>query len=111
MSLAPRLNKRVTIQVHAAGQDAAGQPLPSGWVNFLADGDGKVWAGIRDISGREFAAAGATQNQVVSTITIRHREGIVAKMRVVHGNHIYNIEAVLGQDGRTLSLMCSKGVV
>lgn len=111
MSLALRLDKRVTIQVHAAGQDAAGQPLPSGWVNFLADGDGKVWAGIRDISGREFAAAGATQNQVVSTITIRHREGVAEKIRVLHGNLIYNIEAVLGQDGRTLALMCSKGIV
>ena len=109
MSLALRLDKRVTIQVHATGQDPAGQPLPSGWVNLMPDGDGKVWAGIRDISGREFAAAGATQNQVVSTITIRNREGIAAKMRVLHGSLIYNIEAVLGQDGRTLALMCSRG--
>lgn len=109
MSLALRLDKRVTIQVHAAGQDPAGQPLPSGWVNLMPDGDGKVWACIRDISGREFAAAGATQNQVVSTITIRHREDIAAKMRVLHGSLIYNIEAVLGQDGRALALMCSRG--
>lgn len=111
MNLALRLDKRVLIQVHAAGQDAAGQPLPTGWVNLMADGDGKVWAGIRDISGREFAAAGATQNQVVSTITIRYRTGIEAKMRVLHGGLAYNIEAVLGQDGRTLALMCSKGTL
>lgn len=111
MSLALRLNKRVLIQVHAAGQDAAGQPLPAGWGNLLNDGDGKVWAGISDISGREFAAAGATQNKVVSTITIRYRAGIEAKMRILHGGLIYNIEAVLGQDGRTLALMCSKGTL
>ncbi|MDN2699266.1 phage head closure protein [Janthinobacterium sp. SUN073] len=111
MSLALRLDKRVTIQVQAAGQDAAGQPLPAGWVNLMLDGDGKVWAGIRDINGREFAAAGATQNQVVSTITIRYRAGIEAKMRILHGSLVYNIEAVLGQDGRTLALMCSKGTL
>lgn len=109
MNLALRLDKRVLIQVHGAGRDAAGQPLPAAWVNLLADGDGKVWAGIRDISGREFAAAGATQNQVLSTITIRYRAGIEAKMRILHGSLVYNIEAVLGQDGRTLALMCSKG--
>ena len=111
MSLALRLDKRVTIQVQAAGQDAAGQPLPAGWVNLTLDGDGKVWAGIRDINGREFAAAGATQNQVVSTITIRYRAGIEAKMRILHGSLVYNIEAVLGPDGRTLALMCSKGTL
>lgn len=111
MSLGARLNKRVTLQVLTAGQDEAGQPLPADWTNVIASGDGKLWAEVRDVSGREFAAAGATQNQVVSTITIRHREGIAAKMRVLHGNLIYNIEAVLGQDGRTLALMCSKGIV
>lgn len=109
MSLAARLNKRILLQVMGPAQDAAGQPIAADWTNVVADGDGKLWAEIRDLSGREFVAAGATQNQVVSTITIRHREGVAAKMRVLHGSHIYNIEAVLGQDGRTLALMCSRG--
>lgn len=109
MSIALQLNKRVTIQVLGTGQDAAGQPLPSSWRNLLSAGDGKVWAGIRDVSGREFVAAGATQNQVVSTITVRYMPGILSKMRVLHGSDIYNIEAVLGQDNRRLSLMCSRG--
>lgn len=110
MSMSLQLDKRITIQAQGPGQDATGQPLPSSWRNLFGAGDGKVWAGIRDVSGREFAAAGATQNQVVSTISIRYQPGILPKMRVLHGNAIYNIEAVLGQDGRQLKLMCSREV-
>jgi len=107
VSLANNLNKRVLIQT-PAGQDEAGQP-GTGWVNVVPDGDGKLWAGITDISGREFISAGATQNQVTTKILIRYRAGIDASMRALHGADVYNIEAVLGQDGRTLLLMCSRG--
>ncbi|MDC8756258.1 phage head closure protein [Janthinobacterium fluminis] len=110
MSLGARLNKRVLLQVRSVAQDEAGEPLPAAWVNVVADGDGKLWAEVRDVSGREFVAAGATQNTVLTTITIRHRGGIAAAMRVLHGADIYNIEAVLGRDGRQLLLMCSRGI-
>ncbi len=109
MSLGARLNKRITLQVIGQAQDAAGQPIAADWTNFIADGDGKVWAEIRDVSGREFVAAGATQNQVMTTITIRYRAGVLDKMRALHGADVYRIEAVLGQDQRTLALMCSRG--
>lgn len=109
MSLGARLNKRITLQVLAGGRDEAGQPLPADWTNVIASGDGKLWAEVRDVSGREFVAAGATQNQVLTTITIRYRSGVAAKMRVLHGTDVYSIEAVLGQDQRTLALMCSRG--
>lgn len=107
MSLANSLNKRVLIQA-PAGQDEAGQP-GIGWVNVRTTGDNKVDAGITDISGREFVSAGATQNQVTTKILIRYRAGIKANMRVLYRSDVYNIEAVLGQDGRTLLLMCSRG--
>lgn len=109
MSIGARLNKRITLQVLAGGRDEAGQPLPADWTNVIASVDGKLWAEVRDVSGREFVAAGATQNQVMTTITIRYRAGVAAKMRVLHGMDVYNIEAVLGQDQRTLALMCSRG--
>ena len=97
------LDKRVTIQSHGAAQDENGEVV-AGWTDVAT-----VWAGIADIKGREFIAAGATQNAVHTKITIRYRTGIVAAMRVVCGADIYNIEAVLGQDKRTLLLMCSRG--
>lgn len=109
MSLAARLNKRVLLQVQSEEQDEAGQPIEA-WANVIADDDGKVWAEVRDVTGREYVAAGATQNQVLTTIIIRRRDGVLPKMRALHGADIYNIEAVLRPDSRTLALMCSRRV-
>lgn len=108
MSLPARLNKRVQLQAQGPVRDAAGEPVDA-WADVVTDGDGKIWAEVRDVSGREFVAAGATQNEVQTTITIRYRAGVQQKMRVLHGADVYGIEAVLGQDQRTLQLMCSKG--
>ncbi len=109
MSLATTLDKRVTLQAPPSGRDDTGAALP-GWTNVITDGDGKLWAGIADLTGREFIAAGAEQAAVQTKITIRYRTGVTAAMRVLHGADVYRIEAVLGQAGRTLLLMCSRGV-
>ena len=99
---AGRLNKRVTIQSPATGQDATGEPT-TGWTDVAT-----VWASIVDVSGREYVAAGGLQNSAQTKIMIRYRSGIVPSMRVVHGSDTFNIEAVLGQDRRSLLLMCSR---
>ena len=99
---AGRLNKRITIQSPATGQDATGEPT-TGWTDVAT-----VWASIVDVSGREYVAAGGMQNSAQTKITIRYRAGIVPSMRVVHGSDAYNVEAVLGQDRRGLLLMCSR---
>lgn len=105
---AGRLNQRVLIQAPPTGQDENGEPLTT-WIDFVTDTpDHKVWASITDISGREFVAAEAGQNKVQTKIGIRYRAGILPSMRVVHGTDTYNIEAVLGQDKRSLLLMCSR---
>lgn len=101
---AGKLNKRITIQQAGTTQDANGEIIEA-WSTFAA-----VWAGIQDITGREYLAAAATQNATTSKITIRHLDGVLPAMRVMHGADIFNIEAVLGQDGRQLLLMCSRGV-
>jgi SPP1 family predicted phage head-tail adaptor len=108
MSLSARLNKRVTIQKAGAGQDALGQPV-KGWTNLVTAGDGKVWAEVKDVNGRQYVAAQAGQNAVQTQITIRSREGVLPTMRVLYGSNIYDIEAVLEADSRTLALMCVKG--
>jgi SPP1 family predicted phage head-tail adaptor len=71
-----------------------------------------VWASVEDLTGREYQAAQATQNPVQTRIRIRYRAGIVASMRALYGNVIYNIEAVLDRDGGRveLQLMCTKGL-
>jgi SPP1 family predicted phage head-tail adaptor len=103
---AGKLNCRVTIQSLQAGQDAIGQPVTT-WTDVAT-----VWASVEDLTGREYQAAQATQNPVQTRIRIRYRAGIVASMRALYGNVIYNIEAVLDRDGGRveLQLMCTKGL-
>lgn len=102
-----RLDQRITIQAAAAGQDAFGAPSTT-WTVVAT-----VWAGLKDLTGREYLAATAVQNVVQTKITIRYPGNAVTVlpgMRVVHGADIYNIEAVLGQDKVMRVLMCSRGV-
>jgi len=108
VSLATRLNKRITIQRRGPGRDAAGQPIPADWANVDTAGDGKCWAEIKDINGKEFVSATAEQSEVTTRITIRHRPDLSSALRVLHGIDVYNVLAVLGQDGRTLQLMCTR---
>lgn len=103
-SVSQTLDKRVLLQRPATGKDGYGQPL-TGW-----DDVGTVWASIKDVTGRQYVAAGATQNSVQTAITIRHQAGITPGMRAVHGDNVYDIEAVLGQDGRMLQMMVKRGV-
>ena len=103
MSFASRMNTQVVLQALTAGQSPSGAPLTT-WVNVAT-----VFASVDDVSGREFLAAGGTQNAITTKIMIRDRAGVVATMRAKHGADIYSIEAVLRQDNHTLLLMASKG--
>jgi SPP1 family predicted phage head-tail adaptor len=103
------LDKRVTLQRRVEVKDASGA-LVDNWVNVITAGDGKIWAKVTDMSGRQYAAAHATQNAVLTRIRIRARQGVVEKMRVLHGVDVYDIEAVLRPDNRWLDLMCTRGI-
>lgn len=96
-------DKRIRIDAPSNAQDSTSGNVSTGYTHFAT-----VWAGIEDVSGREYVAAGATQNSVNTRITVDYMPGIVANMRVVNGADFYNIEAVLGQDHRTLTLMCRR---
>lgn len=101
---AGRLDRRITIQARATGQDEYGEPL-TGWADVAT-----VWARIDDLTGKQYLAAQAAQNAVQTRITIRYRPGMLPTMRVLHGADVFDIEAVLGQDRVELALMCKKGV-
>jgi SPP1 family predicted phage head-tail adaptor len=108
MSLSSKMDKRITLQAPPIGRNTLNEPAGE-WANVVTDGDGMIWAAVNDLTGREYVAAGGTQNSVTTKIEIRYREGITDKMRVLHGADVYTIEAVLGQDKRELLLMCSRG--
>lgn len=101
------LRDRITLQAPPTAQDAAGQPAGN-WTDVAT-----VWAEVRDLSGREFIAAQATQSEVSTKIRIRYMTGIDASMRAVRGADVYTLVAPpLDPDGRRreLVLMCTKGV-
>lgn len=104
---AGKLNRRITIQQNGSTQDANGE-LVVGWVNLITTGDGTLAASIVDITGSQYVAAGSTGNNVQTKIGIRYLATILPKMRVLHGATVYDIEAVLGQDKRSLVLMCKR---
>jgi SPP1 family predicted phage head-tail adaptor len=97
-------NKRIRIQQRGAGVDEAGQPIDA-WTDVC-----QVWADIRDISGREFVAAGAERAEVTTRIRIWRRGDISRAMRVLHGATVYDIKAPLDEGGDTTLLMCTKVV-
>lgn len=103
MNIPVRMNRLVKLQALELGRDEYGAPSTV-WQDFA-----EVWASIDDLSGREYVNAGGTQNAVTTKIMIRHRDGVMPTMRVLHGVVPYSVEAVLGQDNRTLLLMCSRG--
>ena len=100
--LSIKLNKRITLRSLVAGQDANGEPTAT-LTDFAT-----VWAEVKDVSGKEFLAAEATQNTVTTKMTIRHLAGVLPSMVVIYNTVQYKIQSVLGQDNRTLLLMCSR---
>lgn len=93
----------VTIESQTKTQDSTGAIVVT-WATF-AD---SVRAAVEPISGREFFAASQVQSSVNTRIRIRYMPDITPKMRVLHGETYYDIEAVLGDatGARELQLMC-----
>ncbi len=105
---AGRLRHRVIIQRAAFEQSpVTGAPVPR-WERIAT-----VWAEVVASSAREFSAAMATQSEITTRITIRYREGISSKDRIVFRGKIFNIAGVLPDpvSGREyLTLPCTDGV-
>lgn len=104
---AGRLRHKVDIEYVSETQNATTGEIVQSWKPFC-----HVWAAIEPMSVREFVAAQAVQSQITTMIIIRYKAGVTAKMRIYHGETIYNIEGVLPdkKTGREyLTLACSTG--
>lgn len=55
-----------------------------------------VWADIVPVSGREYFTAAQSIAETQYKIYIRYMDDISAKMRVLEGQHVYEIVSVLG---------------
>lgn len=105
---AGKLNKRVKLQKPVKTQSPVTGGLFDGWADVA-----EVWANVTDLSARDFVAAKAAQNEVTTRITIRWREGVTDRHRILYRGRVYDIQGVLEDDksGREyLTLPCSRGV-
>ena len=85
------LRHRIRFQKLVSGMDPETmEPIEASWVDVAT-----LWAAITPLSGREFTQTKASQSEVVGRIVIRYRSDIRAAMRCIHGDRIYNIQAVL----------------
>ena len=64
--------------------------MPEAWEDYAT-----VWANVRHVSGREMIRADADVSKVKASIRIRWRCGIDAGMRVLIGQAVYLVDAVL----------------
>jgi len=85
-----RLRHLIEIQSEVIAQDETTGVITKSWKTFE-----KVWAAVEPLSAREFIAAAGVQSKVTARIVIRSLSWVVPSMRIIHGDHVYNVEAVL----------------
>lgn len=99
-----KLRHRIEIQKKDRIPDGGG-----GWIDGWAT-VARVWAQVQGISGREYLQAMAVESTVSWRVYIRHRTDITPAFRIVHGDVVLNIRAVLATNDNTyLTLMCDTG--
>lgn len=87
MSLAGKLNKRITIQVPVIVQDEDGLTQES-WQDHAV-----VWAAVEPLRGREYFAAAAVNAENTVRFRIRYQRGINSKMRLVYDGRVFNLKS------------------
>jgi SPP1 family predicted phage head-tail adaptor len=99
--MAGPMDRRATLQSPVVTRTAAGDAVTA-WTDVAT-----VWAGKRDVRGREFLAAAATQAELDTTIMIRWRADVRPSWRVVMDGRTYDIESA-AEIGRrdALELRC-----
>lgn len=85
MTAASDLTQRLTLQARAIGIDALGQESTT-WQDVST-----VWASVRPMSARDFAAADQAQASSSIRIHIRIRAGVLATHRVVWDGRAWDI--------------------
>ncbi|QXC67251.1 phage head closure protein [Klebsiella aerogenes] len=104
---AGKLRHRVILQEPVKEQN----PITGAVINTWRD-VATIRAEVSALSAREFIAAKASQGEITTRITIRYRDGVTRKHRILYRGCIYNIEGVLPdpRSGREyLTLPCSDG--
>lgn len=100
------LNRRITLQTRTSTQDTYGQAQDT-WTDWAT-----CWAKIESMSGNEMVAAQAINAELTHKVTIRYRPGVLASMRLLYGDRIFNIGSVVEPEAAhvSLELTCGEGL-
>lgn len=88
------LNTKITIQEYQITTDGEGFQTQK-WTDFK-----KIWAKKTGLSGRIFYAAAAVQSEQDVIFMIRYCKDIKENMRIVEGDNIYDIKAIVDKTGK-----------
>lgn len=91
---AGRLRHLIIIERPSETQGTTGEMVPS-WSSFAT-----VWGSVEPLRGREFWSAKEMQAQIDTRIRIRYLAGVTPKMRVLYGERVYLIYAVIDPEYR-----------
>jgi SPP1 family predicted phage head-tail adaptor len=101
------LRHRLTLQQRSTTRDSLKQQDPAAWSTFLV-----VWADIAPTPGISQVTGEAQASSVTHTITIRYRPGVAARMRILYGSRVFEIDSVIDVEERHfwLRLNCIEGL-
>ncbi|HIE0939541.1 TPA: phage head closure protein [Serratia marcescens] len=105
---AGKLRHRITLQKPVKVQDPETGSVENIWQDLA-----QLWAEVSPLSARELVSAQAMQNAVTTRITIRYRQDIEPKYRILFRGKKFNIEGILSDPKsglEYLTLPCSEGV-
>lgn len=109
-----KLRERVRIERLSVNpsRDAAGAEIEA-WETVDT-----VWASVEATGGTEFFASGQVQANATHKVTVRHRDDVTPKNRLIwvtNGDKVLNVESVNesvggGSSGNSLEIMCVREV-
>ena len=104
------LRHRLILQAESPIADGGGGQGSDPWASPATVAT--VWGRVEPIGGTERLRAMRLEGHVTHRVTIRHRAGVTAGMRVRFDVRVLNIRAVIdvGERGRILELLCAEGV-
>lgn len=88
------LDRRIEIQGATVTRDPDSNEQITAWTTVAT-----VWANRRDVSAREFLAAGSVHSEQLVVFTIRWRAEIDTGMRVLHDGQVFDLTGK-GEIGR-----------
>jgi len=96
------LRHRITLQELVSIPDGMGG-FSEGWQDVAT-----VWASVEPLRGQERYLAQQAVQEITHKVTIRYRKSVSPKMRILFGNRVLSIVAVIdpGERRKWLELLC-----